>query len=447
MIKKKYLVILFSLLLVALLGMFSNCYAVEKGQVQNIAYNWYTNYMNWSDETTRQFITSKDSGFDNVLDFFNENYGIIALKNNSTEFYVYIVPNNYSTNNQQYISRNNYGWYIYEIGWIRFTSNSISSLKRTSVYGGRCGINTDVVYTDFPIYNGNNSSSTIVYSAGYHTPTWFNLEGDYYSSYVWQFIQNGSNISINNDRWPYKLIDSGYNINLGVLTDSVWTQSIEYKIDYYNTNTQKFDNTTGWRTMFNKDRDDTILVKYSNVTSQSNGLYSTSILFDTYKYKDCILSLKIDPWAEDDNTFVNLYAFYYIRGSNTYIEGGVTYPTITFSGDYIGDYNQQKQDNMDEQVPTDIADIRNALTDSSFSGDVSLPTIEIEDPTGDFFTWFYTQFVAVLNNNNNTYITIPIWRTDYRIYSNVFVFPNGVLRNFIQARLVVYRWFTVFKIY
>lgn len=83
--------------------------------------------------------------------------------------------------------------------------------------------------------------------------------------------------------------------------------------------------------------------------------------------------------------------------------------------------------------------IIDALTDSSIqSGEEptssDLPSIEIEDISEDFFTWLLNSIIGVLNNNNNTYIDIPVYgqKATQRVYSNVFIMNIEPLKTFIS---------------
>lgn len=459
--KKFFLNLLFMLLLTLLLGSWSTCYAVEKGQIQNLAYNWYTNYMNWTDETTRQFITAKDSGFDNVSELFNSNYGIIATRYNSTEFYVYIVPNNYSTNNQQYISNNNYGWYIYEIGWIRFTSNSISSLKRNSVTGGRHGSNIDVVYTDFDIYNGNNSSSSIVYNAGYYTPSWFDLTGDYYSSMVWEFspTSNSQTVTINGgNQWQYHAITGGWNIYLGSITDSEWVDKIQYRVGYWNNTLNQFSPvSSSTYTIYDYSKNGPL---YKYWTSTNNGnTYTTGIYLDTYKYQNCVLQLVIT--SEVPNELTTIYYDYLITNSKTYINAGIFYPNLTFSGDYVQDYNNQTETNQEQDNTDNIIDSINDINDDSqvddildgyFSGDYNDMANQwgfnpFQNPYYDFLKSVLFGICDVLADQRNVTLDISFFGRSIILHSEDFVTPNNLITQFVKYVLIFFYLYGCFKFF
>lgn len=143
--------------------------------------------------------------------------------------------------------------------------------------------------------------------------------------------------------------------------------------------------------------------------------------------------------SSDPDLIPTKYYYFYFKNDYTNMVGNVIYPNITFSGDYIQEYQEQETtntiiNNNNDNTEEIIAAI-NGLVDTNYSGDPSsgdIYNIDIEDPTEDFFTWFYREFVRVLNNNNNVNLTLPIWKTNYTIPSNIFVLDIEPLRSFIS---------------
>ena len=440
MIKKKSLVLLFTLLLALFLGSLSTCYAFDQIDLKNFCYNYMTikdgkttaHTLDWIDRSSA--FSSLDSFCTPYYD--NDNYKILLIGQGGN---IYFLKKS-SESTQKLVLRNTSsiditanGYSGYHV-WTNDFSNTDSNY--TSVYFNN--LKNSYFYTDDNIYYNNN----VYFSAPKYYPNQ-HIFDEYYTRDKWIFTPNGTNGTVNGvNNENFSIISASWNTYLGSICNSQHVQKIYVSFATYNQPTGTWIPAGNSILLYDYDRDGNIALYFSGSSSSDGTNWTTGLYYKTINRQNCILTLRILSTAVE--SWATIVHNYYISNDYTYITGGVVYPNLTFSGDYNNEYNNQNNENITQENHDDLI---NTLTDSTFSGDVSLPTIEIEDPTGDFFTWFYTQFVSVLNNNNNTYITIPIWNTDYRVYSNVFVLPNGILREFIQARLVVGCWFTIFKIY
>lgn len=80
-------------------------------------------------------------------------------------------------------------------------------------------------------------------------------------------------------------------------------------------------------------------------------------------------------------------------------------------------------------------EIVNALTNTTFSGDItleSLPVIEIDDPSYNFFTWLLNNTQDAILFSGDTTLVIPLYKENYEIPSNIFVFNIEPLASFIR---------------
>lgn len=446
MIKKKYLVTLSTLLLLLLLGLSSTTlgwsYELTVSDLRNINEtlgsvkvneNFYTKCQQLLDQNYDcYFYTVYDSKKTARLVGWNNN----CVQDNSTNNYVSL---NATYGNYGYSSQYNNG-------------NVNGSLSATGSLAFR--FNSGWTSQNYWFISGNyqNSDGVMLREDPYQSVNILTLVEP--TSFEFINTQNYSLVEVQTqaDNFSYYNIPVAWtNKIVGTLNKSIFCDRIYYRVSAYNKNNNQFeiiaDNVTLW------EYSDGNNISNFFDTDTSSTYWSSVIDMNFNRYKNCCIYLFFDH--SSTNT-TGLVVPIYVSDRNTqytYSTGGALMVSTdnTFSGDYLNEYDKNIDNTVNQQPVNDISnDIDNlitTITDSSYSGDITLPSIEIEDPTGDFFTWLYTSFVSVLNNNNNTYIDIPIWKTNYRIYSNVFMLPNGLLRDFISARLVVDCWSSVSKIY
>ena len=154
------------------------------------------------------------------------------------------------------------------------------------------------------------------------TPSWFNIDGKYYSTQKWEFIPSTNTqvtISTESNSFPSYLIDSALNVHLGIVQDSTEVQTL--KLQYY-----KYDNGTGRfvpygneQTWYDYNRDG-LLYKWSPGTSVNhNTYYSTDlVMYNTNNYQNNIIRLKITSLRND------LPDMYYIKAKAAKQSRGLT---------------------------------------------------------------------------------------------------------------------------
>lgn len=276
------------------------------------------------------------------------------------------------------------------------------------------------------------------------TPSWFNIDGKYYSTQKWEFIPSTNTqvtISTESNSFPSYLIDSALNVHLGIVQDSTEVQTL--KLQYY-----KYDNGTGRfvpygneQTWYDYNRDG-LLYKWSPGTSVNhNTYYSTDlVMYNTNNYQNNIIRLKITSLRND---LPDMYYYFYVQNNHTYISNGQVIPSLTFSGDYGNDYNNQNNNNITEQnhddtinTITDDSQVDGLIDDFLNSGDL-LNSIGgynyFENPFIAFVEDLADSFVDVLTGSNNASISIN-WRgTNYTFHGSDFALPSGTLKTFISA--------------
>lgn len=94
--------------------------------------------------------------------------------------------------------------------------------------------------------------------------------------------------------------------------------------------------------------------------------------------------------------------------------------------------------NQTQAIISGDALILGALTDTTPppSGDItidSIPTIEVEDVSQEFFSWLLVKVKEVLDFDGVSILSIPLMNQTYEVRSDVFRLPGGVLRTFIEA--------------
>lgn len=370
--KKKITGILSILLFLLLLGYSGTSYADSykdwtTTELKNVLYNIGI-YKGLEENKLVQNIDSIQNDLENITIALNNNNNVYISVERGTSNSIVIFVNNEETIHPWYYSNRitdfgsgNNKTTRYTINIANGTILSLNRAESTNAFD-----HTNVYYTTTSIYNSSNGN-TIITPIGYIPETLFD---EYYTDIKWQYVANGQDVTIDGEPlFPYKLITGGWGIDLGALTDSEWCDEILLRVAYYNTGLKKFAPFTEQNTitLYNYNKNGFLPRYWNGTTTNNNGTYTTRIVIDTDKYQNAILQIIIKSDVDD---LTNLYQTYYISNDKTYVSGGIVYPTITFSGDYVGEYNQQVNENTKEENDNFWKDVYNDLFTIS-SGDVN----------------------------------------------------------------------------
>lgn len=299
----------------------------------------------------------------------------------------------------------------------------------TTNFKSRCITNYDkVIYT-----NSSLTTTDTGYNSVYNTGV---------SLIKWQFTPAGtSTVIYGGNGWNYYRVNAGWSTYLGSITDSEWVSKIKYRYAYYDTSLKTFSSYGNYITIYDYNTDGVIWHKFAGSTTNNNGTYTTGIYLKTNNLQNYLLQLVIESGEPD--TLPTIYTDYILENTYTYVSGGVFYPSLTFSGDYGNDYNQQNQDNIIQEnhddtinTITDDSQVDGLIDDFLNSGDL-LNSIGgynyFENPFIAFVEDLADSFVDVLTGSNNASISIN-WRgTNYTFHGSDFALPSGTLKTFISA--------------
>lgn len=463
--KKFFLKLSFMLLLTLLLGFWSTCYADSYkdwtvADLKNCFYN------------IGMYKEMNENDVIQQIEDFNEDIEtmVISMNNNSNVFMsvetgspgnavIEIYCNNEETIHPYWYSNRITNWgtaknkttrNTFNLG--NGTHNNTTSISSTYAFNY-----SDVVYTTNDIYNSSNGN-TVITSRGYIPSDLF--EG-YYQNIVWQFspTSNSQTVTINGgNQWQYHAITGGWNIYLGSITDSEWVEKIQYRVGYWNNTLNQFSPvSSSTYTIYDYSKNGP-LYKYWTSTN-NNGVYTTGIYLDTYKFQNCILQLVIT--SQQPNELTTIYYDYLITNSKTYINGGIFYPNLTFSGDYVQDYNNQTETNQQEDNTNNIIDSINDINDDSqvddilngyFSGDYNDMANQwgfnpFQNPYYDFLKSVLFGICDVLADQRNVTLDISFFGRSIILHSEDFITPNNLITQFVRYVLIFFYIYGCFKFF
>lgn len=351
-------------------------------------------------------------------------------------------------------SYNNDKWYhLYALNSSQITNvenlNNVNFMKIT--FTGTCYhrfINYNS-YTNSNSYNTTSYTDTTItlgtgaqYRTRYllYTNDFLGVTGPYQNVDILDLGASGLILNTNSNSQNLSIIDTtNYEVNFTTISDNMF--GYFYNLDNSNVDVDDlgfwYYNGSEWvyKELFTRYHDNTYnhLNNNSYLTFNYNNSINADEIYinDFYKYYNVIYNYRI----YNSNDFSNEHLYFLYTNSNTIISNN-TIDLSTFTDSY---YNQFEDldliINQNENTSKIINSIENS--EDSFSGDEptfnDLPGIEIEDISEDFFTWLLTSFLNVLNNNDNTYIDIPIYNENYRIYSDTFILTIEPLRTFINV--------------
>lgn len=451
--KKFYFVALSTLLLTLLLGLCGSCYAVDLGQVKNLVYNAMVTGNGVSESDARIIITDYDY-WDTIESYCNDSYQLVGARTSTNGRYeFYFEPISYNTQLYVYTYNNEIRSDLYVKRNLQFVlSGSTFNAKPTS-WNNASSTHFRVfdLYSENDIYTYNTEN--ILYHGPYSEPSWFNTTGDYYSEIVWNFIPNGSTVTLQNDnQWTYRLISGGWGIDFGSISDSEWVNKISYRVAYWNKGLNKFGSYgSNFITIYDYSKNGPLYRYWSGTTTNLNGIYTTRITLDNYNYQNCLMQIIIE--SSNPNELPTKYIDYYIESSNTVVQNGVVITSSIFSGDYMGDYDNQQQENQNNDntdkiidAVTDDSQVDNMLGDFFNSGDLlnDIGYSPLENPFTSVILDLAQEFQDALLGTGNETLTIG-WRGySTTLHSEDFILPPSPLTTFIH---LICNGFLIFSIY
>ena len=343
-LKKKIIITLSILLPILLLGYCTKSYAsIEIGQVQNFIYNrsvemdyskallddWFLHSTAWSNFKSY------------IQPYCTDNYDQLLISSGYNIYFMYRAKDSGYKINIRAINNNGASYNITANGFAgfqtRYNDNNLAQVNNSTSHNS-----VNYCYSTADWYYNNS-----VYLYGtICLPSDSIIEGEYYTNIIWQFVPTGQQVTINgSNQWAYQYIEGSWSTNLGSLTDSEWCENIKYRVATWDNNLKKFSPYSNkYYELYDYDKNGP-LYRYWTSTN-NNGVYTTPISINTSKYQNCLIQLIIT--SEIPNELTTFYIDYIIGNTKSYVSGGVFYPNLTFSGDYVNEYNNQIQENKEE---------------------------------------------------------------------------------------------------
>ena len=303
----------------------------------------------------------------------------------------------------------------------------------------------------------------LYFRIGTITPSWFNIDGQYYNPDRWEFTRNGTLSTIYGSQWPYSVLQASNDTNFGSVIDSMHVQQIRWRYASYNNSLGQFGNYSSWYYLYDYNGNGNIALFWPSYSTQVNGKWQTSIHMSTANYQNCIIQLEII--STDSDIWATLGYTYYIKNNNTYISGDIIYPLLTFSGDYNNDYNNQNQNNINQEnvdnTINSINNINNTITDDSqvddilngyFSGDYNDMADQwgfnpFQNPYYDFLKTFLFGVCDVLADQRNVTLDISFFGRTIILHSEDFITPNNLITQFVKYVLIFFYIYSCFKFF
>lgn len=456
--KKFYFVALSTLLLTLLLGLCGSCYAVELGQVKNLVYNAMVTGNGVSESEARIKITDYDY-WDTIESYCNDNYHLVGARTSTTGRYeFYFEPASYNTQLRVYTYNNEIRSDLYTKRNLQFVLANTTFTAAPTTWNSAVGTHLRVydLYSENDIYTYNTEN--ILYNGPYSEPSWFNTTGDYYSEIVWNFIPNGSIVTLQNDnQWQYRLISAGWGIDFGSISDSEWVNKISYRVAYWNKGLSKFGAYGNFFTIYDYSKNGPLYKYWPGTTTNVNGVYTTRITLDNYNYQNCLMQIVIE--SSIPGQLPTKYIDYYIESSNTVVQNGVVITSSIFSGDYMGDYDNQQQENQNNDNTDKIVDSINStdgadeLINSYLSGDVDswgadLGYHPFENPFTSFLFNLVNNVYDSLTRRGNVVLDFNHHNsTGWVINTDEFITPEGPLKNLIRWSMIFFYLYGNYKFF
>lgn len=258
--------------------------------------------------------------------------------------------------------------------------------------------------------------------------------------FTFTYPANSVGYQVNGLSETYYTVTSGYQTYLGSIYDSAYVGKIDYQLGSWNGNSYSF---STYKNVYNYNKNGYFPTWASGTTTRdNNGRYTTYFYLDLLNQNNNVVVLRISPLLSDLNT---LYMYFYCFDGHTHVISGIIYPTNTFSGDYIQQYNQQEQINtITSQSNQNTQDLQDTITDDSkvdsmleetLSGDKIINDIGfnfIVNPFEDIIKNTLIGFTNALLGSGNETINFSIYNHNYAIHSEDFTLPNGALKSFIS---------------
>lgn len=395
-----------------------------------------------TEEQAKNSIDAKEEQLKTIVNYLNEyHYTYLAWRNNkeldilctNVEDHWYLYRNFPMINGGSNVSSINYN--------ITYSNNSlnISQLSNNSS-AGSYNHNANIYYTGNKIYSGYNNN-TIIRNGGDYSPSTLFDKNVYLGKYF------EINLNTNNNTEYFNIVtDTGNDIedipvlnsyNFGTLEDNTYIYYIHDLLGFW----YWTGNSWTYKTIYNRNKDMVLLKnnEYMNYSYFNNYESANLMINNLYQYKNVIYHYQIT------NSEFNSVDAYFLIGDDTTLITNNTIDTTNFNNDYLSQFegldniinNNDNTQNIINAIESGDKLVIDALTSTTLeSGEEptieNLPEIEIEDISEDFFTWLLSEFLIVLNNDNNTYLEIPIYNNSYRIYSNEFILNIEPLRTFIN---------------
>lgn len=443
MIKKKYFLLLSTLLLIVLLGFCGTCYAktVTQNEIRNFIYNagLYNNKV-WTDTQLQSLQNYDFSQWETRINDYEGRWILSAGNPNWYQIELFCYTGNatnlsnqgvYKYSNQNRIGVNTSYLTKYVIG-VSIWDNVISWYP-SDMY------QSNFMYNDCNIYsNGTIASGTILTAAGTYKPNTSIFDGPFRDSSFEidinaDFRNNTATISNDTSGTEYFLIPyTAGKIRIGNMFDYSNLAGVVKRKFRYKQATRSFE-------LVQEYQADTSNLEFFDISDD------TLIVFEYYQPETTEFITFI---PKEGTGFSEFTVPIYYTTDNTRIVNGVIDNGDTFSGDYYNNYNNDTNtdkviDNVNDDSQVDT--ILNNFT----SGDLlnAGGYVERENPFRTFILAFVYDVCDILLNPNqeDVYFDYSMHgETPTRIYASSFTTPETPLKVFIRLSMIFGSLFVVY---
>lgn len=422
MLKKKFLIGFGLLLVVLLLGLSSVSFAYTFDEYCEFLQNTYDIQQSGAKVVTNRVLAIKQ----NLEDYLYNNFtmsqydGFImgnptTSPNTNTSIYLYLFKTNYNSwqSNASTITWKPNGYY-------EAVSFSLSSINFSKVSRQSPPSNDSISLIGTPPTTGfNTNSNKIITSSAFN---YFDLLGATnrdLNLLPWYFANARVGQYYYNDNISFQLLDNNNNFVLYLNAQNKTLNNnggyqYQLEIPYISWNNNNIINGNYYKVAYNDNNNnffvsDPFIISWSRDTSNDANIINNS--GDSTGYID----------LTSTNNKIDLVNSSIVKQTQAIISGDKE----------IRDAIINKSDAV---ISGEFA-ILGALTDTTFSGDISLqdlPQVEIDDPSDDFFSWLLANIEDFFIDFDNTTLVIPIYNENFEIDSDIFVLNVEPLASFIS---------------
>lgn len=443
MIKKKYFLLLSTLLLTVLLGFFGTCYAktVTQNEIRNFIYNAgvYNNKV-W---TESQLQTLANYDFSSWVSTIENNEGRWILSAGNPNWYQ-IELFSY-TGNATNLSK--YGVYKYPSNnrIAVNTSYLTKTVKGVSIFGDVISwypsdmYQSNFMYTDCNIYsNAIIANGSILTAAGTYKPNTSIFDGIFRDSSFEidinaDFRNNKATISNDTSGTEYFLIPyTSGKIRIGNMFDYSNLAGVVKRKFRYKQSTRSFD-------LIQEYQSDTTNLEFFDIADD------TLIVFEYYQPETTEFITFI---PKEESGFSEFTVPIYFTTDNTRIINGVIDTGDTFSGDYYHNYNNDTNTDKVIDNANDGSEVDTILNNFT-SGDLlnAGGYVERDNPFRTFILAFVYDVCNILLNPNqeDVYFDYSMHgEPPTRLYASQFTTPETPLKTFIRLSMIFGSLFIVY---